>query len=481
MDSMKMKITVKWLFNIVILVVISLTLLIIISFQTPLPLKNLAKLESTWFLENVNIISIEDGKVFNNQNIWVEDGFIKCIGLCAQVPINIERINTKGKYVIPGLIDAHVHVNDVSELAAYLTYGVTAIRNMGGYPFHLRLQQNIESHSLLGPSFITTGPILNSNGPNENSIQTIVNSPALAKEEVKRQFDAGFRHVKVYSNLHANVFDAIIETASELNMMVTGHSPEGRRHLGIPYKKPFEIAWEQSLGRGFNTLEHVETIVWHGLRDDLNITKMEALAKQLKQSGEAVTPTLIAHRRLIYLAQSKGVYLNQEESAMLNPLVSWANADSVKYWSEMNPIKYELPHAEFFLKATSILHENGVPLLTGSDAGGFALIPGKSLHEEMALLQQSGLTQLEVLQAATINPARVLKFEKLGLIKEGYVANLIVVNDNPLESLTHIETPDSVFIHGRWLNKERLNQLREVAKKPSFLRSLFNFIEMKLE
>jgi hypothetical protein len=476
-----MKIQTKWLFNIVILVVISLTILVAKSLQTPPILQNFSKLGSNWLLENVNIISIEDGQILTNQNIWIEAGFIKCIGVCAQVPKNVKRIDTKGKYVIPGLIDAHVHVNDVSELAAYLTYGVTAIRNMGGYPFHLRLQQNIKSHSLLGPSFITTGPILNSNGPNENVIQTIVNSPAQAKAEVRRQFDAGFEHVKVYSNLHPDVFAAIVATASELNMIITGHSPEGRRHIGMPYNKPFDIAWEQSLGRGFDTLEHVETIVWHGLRDDLDLTKMETLAKQLKLSGEAVTPTLIAHRRLINLAQSKGAYIKQKNSAMLNPLVSWANADSVKYWSEMNPVKYELPHAEFFLKATGILHNSGVVLLTGSDAGGFALIPGKSLHEEMALLQQSGLTQLEVLQTATINPARVLKFEKLGLIKEGYIANLLVVNNNPLESLTHIESPDIIFIHGRWLNKERLNQLREVAKKPSFWRTLFNFIEMKLE
>jgi hypothetical protein len=443
-------------------------------------MRNPSTLGASWLIESVNIVNTEDNKIFANQNVWIKDGLIECIGSCDNAPETTKRINGNGKYLLPGLIDSHVHINDISELAANLVYGVTTIRNMGGYPFHLRLKRDIEEFKVLGPKLITTGPILNSNGPNENIIQKIVNSPQQAEAEVNRQFDAGFDQIKVYSNLKPEVFNVIIDTATKLDIPITGHSPEGERYRGVPHVKPFEISWEQSLGRGFNTLEHIETIVWHGLRDDLDIEKMKVLAKRLKESGETVTPTLIAHRRLVNLAQSKGNYLHHEDSAMLNPLVEWSESGSIEYWSNMNPNEYELPHADFFLKGTKVLHEHSVNLIAGSDAGAFALIPGRALHEELALLHQAGLQNHEVLQAATINAAKALKIDKLGLIKEGYIANLLIINGNPLDDLSHVEEVQVVFVDGLLLDADRLNELREVAKEPSFIRSLIHFIEMKL-
>jgi len=471
--------SVKLLFNMSLLVFVVLTLNIAIAIQTPSLMRNPSALGATWLIESVNVVDAEENNIFPNQNVWIKDGLIECIGSCERAPETTKRINGKGKYLLPGLIDSHVHLNDISELAANLVYGVTTIRNMGGYPFHLRLKREIEEFKVLGPKLITTGPILNSNGPNENIIQKMVNSPEQAEAEIQRQFDAGFDQIKVYSNLKPEVFNVIIDTANKLDIPITGHSPEGERYQGVPHITPFEIPWKQSLGRGFNTLEHIETIVWHGLKDDLDIEKMKVLAKELKESGETVTPTLIAHRRLVYLAQSKGNYLHHEDSAMLNPLVEWSESGSIEYWSNMNPNEYELPHADFFLKGTKTLHEHGVNIIAGSDAGGFALTPGRALHEEMALLYQAGLQNHEVLQAATINAARALKIDKLGLIKEGYIANLLIINGNPLEDLSHAEEVQVVFIDGLLLNADKLNGLREVAKEPSFIRSLIYFIEMK--
>src|SRR5690606_3817657 len=143
-------------------------------------------------------------------------------------------VDGDGRILIPGLIDAHIHLNDEAELAGYLAHGVTGVRNMSGYPFHLRLSERIASGKLLGPDFITTGPILNSPGPNENVLQQTVTSGDEARAAVRAQHDAGYRALKIYSNLTTEAFEAIIEEANRLDMSVAGHSPEGVRTRGVP-------------------------------------------------------------------------------------------------------------------------------------------------------------------------------------------------------------------------------------------------------
>lgn len=97
-----------------------------------------------------------------------------------------------GRTLIPGLIDAPIYLNDEAELAAYLAHGVTGVRNMSGYPFHLRLSERISNGALLGPDFITTGPILNSPGSNQNILQQTVSSGDEARAAVRAQHDAGW-------------------------------------------------------------------------------------------------------------------------------------------------------------------------------------------------------------------------------------------------------------------------------------------------
>jgi hypothetical protein len=110
-------------------------------------------------------------------------------------------------------------------------------------------------------------------------------------------------------------------------MKISGHSPEGLRTKGIPQEKPFDIAWEDSLGRGVISFEHVETIVWHALRDNLDEVKMIKAANKLRSSGESVTPTLLAHKRLVFMADSKEDYLNREGADTINPLVTFFNLE----------------------------------------------------------------------------------------------------------------------------------------------------------
>lgn len=435
-------------------------------------------------IENVRLISMVPGAPDSQdgQSVLVIGDRIAQIGATGELfaPEGVLTVNGHGQSLIPGLIDAHIHLSDEAELAGFLAHGVTGVRNVSGYPFHLSLSKRIEEGLILGPGLVTTGPILNSRGPNENILQKTVTTDSEARAAVRAQYAAGYRTLKLYSNLTREAFDAIIEEADMLGMQVMGHSPEGERRRGMPREKPFDIPWEASLGRGFTTLEHVETIVWHGLRGEWDEDLMREMAVKLAASGEAVTPTLIAHKALVLIAETQGRYLGRPGADTINPLSRLAGHSAAKYWSQVDPLAYEGPRAEFYLTATRLLHEAGVPLIAGTDAGVFTVIPGESMARELELLFEAGLSPHEALASATRISAEVLGFEKAGVIAPGYRANLVLLPEDPLANIGAVEFPVAVMLNGYWMDEIKLEELKVGARETSLVRSVWRGLQMKL-
>ena len=434
-------------------------------------------------IDNARLISMVPGapEAEDAQAVLVIGDRIVAVGAAGELtaPEGVRTIDARGRWLIPGLIDAHIHLSDEAELAGYLAHGVTGLRNVSGYPFHVPLAENIKAGLILGPDFVTTGQILNSPGPNENPLQRTVTTATEARAAVRDQYDAGFRRVKLYSNLSREAFDAVLEEAEALGMRVMGHTPEGVRSAGIPREKPFEIPWEASLGRGFTTFEHIETLVWHSLRGELDEEKMREVATKLASSGEAVTTTLIAHKRLVLIAETRGAYLQRPGSDTVNPLIRLAQRGDAKYWSQADPSAYEGPRAEFYLTATRLLHEAGVPLVAGTDAGIFAIIPGASMARELELLVEAGLSPHQALASATRISAQVLGFEQTGMIAPGYRANLALLPEDPLTRIGAVEFPAAVMIGGYWMDEIKLADLREAARDTSLIRSVWRALQMK--
>jgi len=433
-------------------------------------------------IDNARLIAMVPGapEAEDAQAVLVIGDRIVAVGAAGELtaPEGVRTIDAGGHTLIPGLIDAHIHLSDEAELAGYLAHGVTGLRNVSGYPFHLPLARRIKEGLILGPDFITTGQILNSPGPNENPLQQTVTRATEARAAVRDQYDAGFRRLKLYSNLTREAFDAILEEAEVLGMRVMGHTPEGERSAGIPREKPFEVPWEASLGRGFTTFEHVETLVWHSLRGELDEQQMREVAIKLAVSGEAVTTTLIAHRRLVRIAETKGAYLDRPGSDTINPLIRLAQRGDANYWSEADPAR-EGRRAEFHLTATRLLHEAGVPLIAGSDAGIFAIIPGRSMARELELLVEAGLSPHQALASATRTSAQILGFEKTGVIAPGYRANLVLLPEDPLARIGSVESPAAVMLGGYWMDEIKLEDLKQAARDTSLIRSVWRALQMK--
>ena len=445
----------------------------------PAPLA--AQAEAPLLLHNVQILDLSGAEpaLRSGQSILIDGGTIKTVGPMATLsPDHAARVvDGGGRIAMPGLVDMHVHLWDKAALGAYLAHGVTTIRNASGMPFHLRLAQDITAGQIAGPRLITTGPILNSNGPNAQINHQIVSNGAEARAAVRAQHDAGYRRIKVYSNLSREAYEAARDEARALGMTVMGHTPEGIREPGMPQTRPFNIAFEELLDDGFITFEHIESIVWHGLRDVHDETAAKNLATRVAAAGVPVDPTLLAFYNLMRVAETRGDYLNRPGVDILNPLVVAQEQENYDRWSG-EAIAPARAAFDFYKRATKIFAEAGVLIVTGSDAGIFTNIPGRSLIQELHLLSEAGLSHGEVLRAATQNAAVALgEADEAGRIAPGQRADLILLDSNPLDDLDAAGRPAMVIAGGRFYDRAALDQLYQAASQADVARTQRNLME----
>jgi hypothetical protein len=431
----------------------------------------------TVIVENVTLVDFPDGKAHRTKNasIVVVDGTIVQAGAFDTAAVtDARRIDGGGRIALPGLTDMHVHVWDEAELGAYLAFGVTTVRNMSGMPFLLEMQQRIAAGTLTGPHLFTTGPILNSAGPNAQINHQLVETAAEARAAVKAQAEAGYRRLKVYSNLKEPAYAALLEEAKARGLKITGHTPEGERAAGIPHARPFAIPFARILADGFETIEHTESIVWHGLRDRMDEPAARELAARIAASGVAVTPTLLAHHNLVRVAETRGAFAQRAAARTLNPVTQQTEAEYIALWAKQDPGPNRARDA-FYGTMTLLMAEAGVPLVTGSDAGIFTNAPGESLVDELELLVRAGLTPEAALAAATATPAQVLEEQgRLGCLASGCAADIAFYDCDPLERIACTRTPAAVMRGGAWLDRAALDALLDAATRPDIARTLRN-------
>ncbi|WP_417488356.1 amidohydrolase family protein [Maricaulis sp.] len=420
----------------------------------------------SWLIENAVLLDPATGAARPDASVLVVNGRIEWLG-SGPVPAaadGLNRIDAQGRTLMPGLIDVHVHVFDETDLAAGLSHGVTTVRNMGGMPFHLPLVERIERGEILGPRLITTGPILNeTGGRNGNDLHEAVAGADEARAAVRRQHAAGFRHLKVYSNLSRESFAAIRDEAAALGMTMSGHPVEGTETDPLPF--------EASLDAGLRTLEHAESIVWYGLDDDMDPDRMHALARRIAASGTVVDPTLVVHENLARIVETEGAHITRPEMTGYNPVVASFERDGWAFWSDY-PHDDRTRMQAFYVAFTGALHQAGVPLTVGTDSGVMVSPHGVSTLREMEILVEAGLTSLEAIQAATLNGADVLGMGgQIGCLAVGCAADLILVDGDPTQDISHLHDLEAVMRDGRWLDRDRLDELAEAAKHPSSLRT----------
>jgi hypothetical protein len=417
-------------------------------------------------LTNVNVVDPLNKTIIPNQKIWMSDGVIKTISPASDL-VESTKVNTidgQGGFVTPGLIDMHTHIYDRAAPAIALSHGVVHMRVLNGMPQLLQWREALNKGELWGSTLSVSSPIVTGNP--DDALRTYIETTADAHDAVEDALEAGYDLIKVYNSLSLELHDAVITRANELNMPIAQHGPH----------PPTGMPWERL--KGIQSLEHVEDIFQGPLVFKQDAEKLEKTLTKLKALEVPIVPTLSVFEQLTRISTEKEVFLNTLPTDYTPPIVRYVEkTGQVKRWLDASEARadFNRQELEYLIHITREIHDKSMPILVGSDSGVLMLPYGLGTHSEMALLLRAGLSSFEVIQAATVSPAKVLGLDsELGQIKRNARADFIYTRSNPTQDLTVLREPDAVVKKGRWYSAESLIAHRENAiRKRSLFKELW--------
>lgn len=425
---------------------------------------------------HVNVIPMTEEKLLKDQDVVIKNGIIQTIGESGKVKYakDARIIEAKGKFLIPGLAEMHAHVppNDDIEamkevLSLFLNNGVTTIRGMLGHPKHLELQKMLANGDLIGPHFYTSGPSFNGNS---------VKTPETAVQMVRDQKKAGYDFLKLHPGLTNENFSAIASTANEVNIPFAGHVS-----LDVGVWRAIDAGYAsidhmdgfiESLVPGIETMkqEDIGSFAMY-VAKNADEKKIPALMKALKEKNIWVVPTQCLAERWFSPDKTAEELATAPEMIFMNETVSknWINS---KKGIMANP-KYNKEEVRKFIELRRKLilecQKNGVGLLLGSDAPQVFDVPGFSIHHELKYMVDAGLTPYQALQSGTVNPAKYFSLKNSGMIKQGYVSDLVLLDANPLENIENSKTIAGVMRGNHWFTKDMIAaDLKKLQRQQPF-------------
>jgi imidazolonepropionase-like amidohydrolase len=406
---------------------------------------------------DVAVIPMIDAGVVEHQTVVVVGGRITSVGPASAVepPAGARLIAGQGRFLIPGLVDAHVHLMEEADLGQFLFHGVTTVRNLMGSEETLRLKRGVAVGSLVGPRIITSGPLFA--GPDTPWRRKVVPvDPVEARAAVRRQRDAGYDLIKIYDGLPADVYEAVVDEAARVGMRATGHIPE-------------EVRLARVLEAG-QDLEHTDKLVYDVWNHAFDETRIDSVAARVREAGVFATPTIASMQQLARIA-SGGF-----DSLLARPETNRVGAATLSSWCEVSSslaghrvrgpgVRYDL-WTDFQMLVIAGLRRAGVPLLAGTDYPNAVLSAGGGLLVELRALEEIGLTRFEVLSAATTTAGRAIGDPTSGFIAPGARADLILLGDNPLDDLEALSANEGVMVAGAWYTPEDLARLAPGREAP---------------
>lgn len=407
---------------------------------------------------NVNVIPMDREQVLKNQTVLVRGDKIVEVNSSGKVkvPRGALRIDGRGRYLLPGLIDMHAHLNSPHELPLYLANGVTTVYNLNGRPAHLLWRQKVISGGMPGPSIYTCGPTIRTAQKAEE-----------ARQIVDEQSRAGYDSIKVYNGVSKEAYAVLIEEAKRRHMLTVGHIPREPGLEGV-LKAGQAIAHAE---------EYVYTFFKNNLDDDSRIPAAAALTRE---ANVPVILTLVAFDHIIRQAENLPALLARPEFRYLAPWVEedWEPGKNLyqKRFGNAEEIAALKKSLALQKKLAQALHRAGVRILVGTDAMNMGVVPGFSVHEELRNLVEIGFTPFEALRAATRYPAEFLRGDEFGTVAAGKRADLVMVDGNPLQDVSRAARPAGVLVRGRWLSGETLRRMLEgvpadYAKEEQFVKT----------
>ena len=421
---------------------------------------------------NVNVVSMETGEIASSRTVVVKDGVIATIGDFDATALTGDAVVVDGtdRYLIPGLAEMHGHIPGAESpdlgrvLDLFVANGVTTVRGMLGQQSHLGLRERIARGEVLGPRLVTSGPSFNGQS---------VRSPRQAVQRVREQHAAGYDFLKIHPGLTRAEFDAIAGEANKLGMPFAGHVPE-------------DVGVDRALTAGMATIDHLDGYMqallppnedpsgglggFFGVfvADLADESGIDALARRTAEAGTWNVPTesLFEHVTSPRLSVEELVSRPEMKYMPATTVAEWAQAKR-DLQGDPDYVASTAEHAtEIRQRLLRALHEAGAGLLLGSDSPQIFNVPGFALHHELALLVAAGLTPIDALRSGTVNAARYLGVPgRRGDVREGYDADLVLLDADPLADISNTRRIHGVMLAGRWLSRGDLDALLEPLER----------------
>jgi imidazolonepropionase-like amidohydrolase len=423
----------------------------------------------------VTVVPCDRNRLIEDQTVLVRDARIVDIGPSAKVsvPAGAMRVEGRGKFLMPGIVEMHGHLPDPnfpeenSQLPLYVANGVTTVRGVWGAPNHLVLRDRIDRGELIGPRLVVYGPAMTGQS---------TPTPEVGTAQVREYKSAGYDGLKIHEGLSLATFEAIARAAKQVDMPFAGHVPNDvgvERALlagqkSIEHLDGYVEAFERSDPQKDGAAEPAKTPVGLGssvVLDRIDESRIPALIDATRRAGAVVVPTMVVWRTLFGDAKLA--------SLRTLPELAYVPATDIEQWVEEKTQGDEHAPPESQLRRLMALRDRllkqfadaGLVVL-GSDAPQSFSVPGFSLRNEMQVMVKAGMTPWQVLEAATIAPARFFGREKeFGTIELGKRADLILADGNPLDDVANVFRSSGVMLRGRWLPRSELDaMLAEVAR-----------------
>ncbi|MBV9328100.1 MAG: amidohydrolase family protein [Chloroflexi bacterium] len=438
-------------------------------------------------ITHVNVVAMDTERVLEDQTVLVDEGRIVALGPANDFGTAIEAadvVDGRGKFLMPGLADMHVHFWDPGQAAMFVANGVTLVRNMTGSPLHMAMQRKLARRELMGPHIVTSTPLidgLNADGRPAWPGSTVVIDPSQAASVVQGFAQAGYQQLKVYQLLTFEVHQALASAGVQHGMRVTGHCPDG-------------MTFEQAIAHGQTCFEHLTNIGnghYVAGREPAQIRRLGSTAtfEQLVEAQQLMAEHVDfdAMRRLaasmaelqvwncptstVWIKPAQGV-----DEAMRDPHLRYMHPQTVGEWQkragagaspERARRRAELMELQdrgntVRFRIAKLLLDEGAPLLLGTDTPNPFVVPGFSIHEELANLVNAGFSPFQALRCGTSEAARFLNAsDDWGTISPGKRADLLLLSANPLRDVRAVAAPEAVLVNGFVLRQDALDRLLE--------------------